>query len=51
MCGGMKMCFVKKNEEEIPIYEVRGNSCRVVGDRTLVEDVSFRKIKNFLKEE
>ncbi len=43
---------MKKGREELPIYEVRGNLCEgVLQNGISVENVSFRKIKNFLSRE
>jgi hypothetical protein len=41
-----------KKEDELPIYEVRGECCEgVLQDGRTVKDVSFRRIKSFLKKE
>ncbi len=40
---------MKKEREELPIYEVRGNLCEgILQNGRFVEKVSFRKIRNFL---
>ncbi len=45
---------LRKNDEEdeLPIYEIRGNECiAVLGDRVVVKRINFKKIKSFLSDE
>lgn len=46
------MCLRKRiDEKELPIYEVRGNLCNGIVGETLVKNVSFKRIRNFLEKE
>jgi len=50
-CGGMLMKRMKE-AEELPIYEVCGNSCKgILQNGVFLKNVSFRKIKLFLEDE
>lgn len=43
---------MKKNEEQLPIYEVKGCRCEgVLLKEGFVRSVSFRKIKDFLEKD
>lgn len=41
---------MKKNEE-LPIYEVRGNHCVGAENGNMISEISFRRIKNFLRKD